>query len=167
VDHPQGRVVVAVRSTVSFHKLERLSNPAAGAEFAFVAPGQGIWRVYSIRFTVATSAIVANRTVAVVIDDGNVEGYRASAPASQAANLTVRYCAAAGVPPGGTAAGGLTIPLPHYGAVLLPGWRLAVDVDAIDAGDQLSAVAALLQEFPTGPGYELVPSVPTDRNDWP
>lgn len=158
---------MTVRSSVPYYKIERRVNPAAGAEFVLTGPGQGIWRVVSLRFTLVTSAVVANREVSVFLDDGTTESFRVSAGIVQAASLTVRYCAAAGVGTTGILAGTQQLALPTDGLILLPGWRAGVDIDNIDADDQISAIGAWVEEYPTGPIMEWIPTVATRVDERP
>ncbi len=158
---------MANRGTYPFSQLRSFVAPNAGAGFAIVAPGQGSWRVTSLRFRFVTSAVVNNRTVTIDIDDGQTEGFRASASAVQAAGATTRYSAFAGAAAGGLAAGGLSIPLPSDGALLLPGWRLAVTADLLDVGDQFDQIGAIIEEYPIGPDYEYVSTVDSERRERP
>jgi hypothetical protein len=46
------------------------TNPAANAEISETVPTNARWRVHAIRFTLVTDANVANREVALTLDDG-------------------------------------------------------------------------------------------------
>ncbi len=132
------------------YQVVQVAQPAAGAEFTLRATGQGAWRVLSLAFTLATSAVVANRRIALLADDGtDVWGAFPSAN-DQAASLNMRYGAHDGAVSnafGGTA---WSIPLPATGLLLLPGHRLRSTTLNIDVADQYSAVRALVREFLLG-----------------
>lgn len=145
----------------SFYQVAQRPNPAAGAEFALTAPGQGLWRVYSIAFTLTTSAVVAARRVTLLADDQTDVWGVFPSTVDQAASGVVRYGAFGGAVGGGLATAALTIALPEGGVLLMPGHRLRSSTTLIDAGDQYTAIRALVQEFPAGPDEEWLPSVDT------
>lgn len=146
-----------------FWLIQPVIRPAAGANLVITGPGRGVWRVESLRFDLVTSAVVANRTVNVVVDDGATEVWRTSAALVQPAGQTVHYCAAPGLDTGGPLATTQRMPLPREGAVLLAGWRLATTVDLLDVGDQITAIGVLVQEFPSGPGPAWYPTTSTQH----
>lgn len=154
-----------VKTNVPYQKLATIPNPAAGADFAITAPGQGFWRVLSLAFRLVTSAAVANRTVTLVADDGTSVFFRTNASIQQAAGATVDYGAFAGASSGGFAGVVGVEPLSQDGIWLQPGWRLRSVTGAIDVLDQYSAIAALVEEYPNGPDTEWTPT--TDRAEYP
>jgi hypothetical protein len=149
---------VAVKTNTPYQKIVKVADPAAGAEFALTAPGNGLWRVLSVGFRLVTSAVVANRTAALVADDGTDIFFRTNASLQQAASLTVDYGAFAGASSGGFAGVAGLSPLIQDGVWLQPGWRLRTVTGAIDATDQYSRIVALVEEYPTGPGTEWTPT---------
>lgn len=155
---------MGVKQNVPYLRQVLVATPAAGAEWVITGPGQGLWRVVSVAFTLTTDATVANRGVVLVVDDGTTVIARTGAGAVQAASLTQNYGAAVGTHTGaaGTA---LNVPLHNpYGVLLQPGWRLRTETVNLQAGDQYSAIAALVEEFPNGPGMEWQPTV--DRAEY-
>lgn len=151
---------MGVKANVPFLQPRAVAAPAAGAEFTISAPGQGLWRVVSLAFRLVTDANVANRAVSLVASDGTTTVWRASASAVQAAGVTIDH----GVYAGSSAAlltGSVAVfALPSDGLLLLPGWSLRSVTGNIQAGDQYSAIGALVEEFPNGPGNEWQPTVP-------
>jgi hypothetical protein len=67
------------------------TNPAANAEISEAVPTNARWRVHAVRFTLVTDANVANREVALTLDDGAAVFARSPSRFSQAAGLTVAY----------------------------------------------------------------------------
>lgn len=152
---------MSTKGPMTFYQVVQVSNPAPGAEFALKSPGQGLWRVISVAFTLVTSAVVANRRVVLFGDDQTDVWAVCPSAVDQAASTTVRYGAHVGAVGSGLAGTALSIPLPGQGFILMPGHRLRSSTLAIDATDQYSAIRALVQEFPAGPDLEWLPSVDT------
>ena len=50
---------------------------------------------------------------------------------------------------------------PAEGILLLPGWTLRSNTEAIDVGDQYSLIRGLVVEYPTGPTLRQTPDVYT------
>lgn len=151
---------MSTKSPVSFLQVASRPAPSAGAEFTLSAPGQGLWRVMSLAFTLTTSAVVANRRVALLADDATDVWFAAESTVDVAASLTTRFGAYPGAAAAGLAASVVNIPLPHGGLILQPGHRVRSSTTLIDAGDQYSAIRALVQEYPYGPEFEWLPTVP-------
>lgn len=151
---------MGVKLNVPYLQARSVTQPAAGAEFVISAPGQGLWRVVSVAFRLVTDANVANRSVSLVADDGSTVVWRASASAVQAAGATIDH----GVYAGSSAAlltGAVAVfALPSDGLLLLPGWRLRSVTGNVQAGDQYSAIGALVEEYPNGSGTEWQPTLP-------
>lgn len=114
-------------------------NPAAGADFRINAQGGVIWEVLSFRASMTTSAVVANRQVALGIFDQ--DGTRIAmfpAVSNQTATQTQGYTFYAGQG-AWEAFGEQTAPLPVPPALVQPGWSIRTVTTAIDVGDQWSA----------------------------
>lgn len=127
-----------------------LPNPPVGTEFALTPTGRGAWRILSLVATLATSAVVANRGVAWTVDDTNGTFFRSPAGAVQINGATVKYAAFDGASVTGLIGTNIAIGWPNGGIVLYEGYRLRSITDNLDAGDQWSAIAALVEELPTG-----------------
>jgi hypothetical protein len=72
------------------------ADPAAGAEISYTLPGINERRIQSIRFTLVTSAGVANRRVHVVFTQGGVKVLEVISPIDQVASTTKLYTVIAG-----------------------------------------------------------------------
>lgn len=151
---------MSTKSQVSFLQTAVGATPAAGAEFTIKAPGQGLWRIISLSFTLATSAVVANRRVALLADDQTDVYFAAASSVDLTASLTTRVSAFGGAAATGVVGGAINIALPRDGLPLQPGHRLRSSTLNLDVGDQYSAIRALVQEYPYGPDYEWLPTVP-------
>lgn len=121
------------------------ANPAAGAGYQLVNGTAQPWALLSVKFTLTTSAAVANRFVSVQIRDGGgatvAENSDLTAvTASQALTMFL----AAGLPNIPNAASGTVL-----GAVpavpVQPGWSININVSAEDAADQLSSIVIVYQ----------------------
>lgn len=133
-----------------------VTAPAAGADWTLTNIGQGLWVVHAWSGILTTSAAVANRVVTVLVDDATDVYLSTVASAVQAATLAHRYGAfdgAAGASPQGTV---VPVSWPVGGVMLPQGHRMRVVTEAIDANDQWSAIAALVEEIPAGYGRRYV-----------
>lgn len=150
---------MGVRNASPYAKIITVASPAVATEISIPAPGQGLWRVISLAFRLVTDANVANRAVQLFADDGTNVWWRASAAAVQAAGTTVDHGAFAGAATSTLTGTVATLALPSEGLWLEPGWRLRTITANIQAGDQYSAIAALVEEFPNGPREQWSPTV--------
>lgn len=125
------------------------TDPAAGVEISETVPAGVRWRVLSFWFTLVTSAVVANRTPRIVVDDGALEYFRAGAGATQAASLTQIYDGSPAPPIANTGGGPIMIGLP-YQQVLMAGHRIKTSTALIDAGDNYSAPQYVVEEWIEG-----------------
>lgn len=115
--------------------------PAAGAESITVVPPGQTWNITSWAATLVTSATVGNRTVNVIIDDGNPAHilFQDVANAAQAASATVTYQGVSGVARSAAVVGGiLQLDFPQ-GMILGPGYRIRTLTTGIQVGDQWSS----------------------------
>jgi hypothetical protein len=142
---------MGVKQNVPYLKTVILPNPAVATDLAIVAPGNGLWRVISVVFRLVTDANAANRFVQLTADDGSNVWWQAAAPEVQAASTTIDHGAYVGATTSTLVVGVAAIALPADGLWLEPGWALRSVTDNVQAGDQFSAVTALVEEFPSGP----------------
>ena len=137
-----------------YPQVKRISQPAAGAGFTYTASGGAVENVRAIRFQLATSAAVANRTVRLELQDGDATPVLAiEHTAALAASLSRQYSFLTGL--GAAIIGAGTrdaMPLPD---VFVPvGFSWVLIVGAIDAADQVSGVQVYTEVFPEGPTGE-------------
>jgi hypothetical protein len=123
-----------------------VSAPLAGQEISTTVPAGVNWIIRSISYTLATSAVVAARSSHLVIDDGANIIFEGANPATEAASLTYRYSWAAGVSNASDGATVLQGGLP-FELRLRTGYRMRTVTSGLDAADQYSALAVLLEEF--------------------
>ncbi len=123
-----------------------VANPAAGVDWTQAAPTNGRWFLRGGTATLLTSAAIANRQVALVIDDGASTLFTIEAAAVQAAGATVVY----DLIPGDT----LTALTATHQPVIIPrdlrllaGWRVRTSTGLLQAGDQWSAIQLMLEEW--------------------
>lgn len=118
--------------------------PAAGADFAYSIPDAGAaYEIVAVRARLVTSAVVANRGVAVTVKDAaGTEVFRGGFDTAITASLTIIFTFG---PVAASSSGGITttkavaIELP--GGPYLPRWVIGTNTTAIDAGDQWSQIA--------------------------
>lgn len=134
-----------------------VSNPNAGAEWLaqiggsnLTIPGLGPWRLLSLAFQLVTSAVVANRTVQLALDDTVVTYLRCGAPGSQAGGATEVYAAFEGSTGGGANGPVNHLSWPSPAPILYPGHRLRTITTNLDVGDQYSAIGLMVEELPSG-----------------
>lgn len=129
-------------------------TPAAGAEYTYTVPGQYQTRVHGIVFLLTTSADVANRYVTVQFCGGDLVPFAISGAAVLVtASSAAQFAGDAGR---GTAEWntGTGVFFPLADAILEPGEKVKIDVDAIQAADTLTNIRLLVDRYPTGPrGY--------------
>lgn len=150
---------MGMKSDSEFYKVQLVTTPAAGSEFSLTARGRGVWRVLSLAFTFTASAAVANRRVQLRADDGTTVWFAAPASLDIVAAGSAVFSAYGGAAGVGLTGASATIALPADGLLLLPGHRLRSATLNIDVGDTYTNIAALVEEFPTGPDFERLPTV--------
>lgn len=136
------------------HRIVRVDRPAAGQGWTLTPGGARWWRVISLTARLVTSAVVANRRVRLTATEGDFTFFVAEAHLNQAASLTFDYTAHTGAPVSAADNLVLPLPLPSGGLLLRSGAVLTASATALDAGDQWSAIAALVEELPSGRLYE-------------
>lgn len=72
------------------------TDPAANVEISQTVPAGQFWQILGARVALVTDANVANRTVALTIDDGTTVVNSYVSPSTQAASLTYNYNFVAG-----------------------------------------------------------------------
>lgn len=112
-------------------------QPAAGADWTLTIPAGHVYRLLSLYAVLASSAVVATRVARLAFTDGARTFLDLSAGASQVASLTRRYAWLPSVGPSAVGSGILSA-LPDV--ALGAGWTIASLTDAIDVGDQWSAI---------------------------
>lgn len=133
----------------SWFESVNLKAPAAGGILTRAIPGEVFERPVSIRFRVTTSAAVANRFPAVVFLDGdNNTIMRVESTAAVVASSSAAFTFAVGMGANNfRASGEQYAPLPD---MLLPaGFKVRIDVVAIDAADQISSAFYFARRYPT------------------
>lgn len=138
--------------------IPQVLTPAPGAEVDITPVGQGFWRIWSIVFHLATSVVVANRIPSFVLTDGANVFWREQASAALAASLAADYTMYQGSQPGVGAGALVRIGFPEGGLYLRQGDHLKTITAGIDVADQWSAVAAMVQELPSGPFFRMDPT---------
>lgn len=138
----------------------RIATPAAGAEFVVQPNTVGHWRILSLIFTLATSAVVANRNVSFSVTDGTTRTFKQVTAANQAAALSFDYTAYAQATPTVVVNNTVVMQLPEGGLWLPKGWSLTSLTANLDVGDQYSGIVLDIQEIPDGPDWTAEPSMP-------
>lgn len=109
------------------------TDPPAGSEMSVTVPAGQTWRLEAVEVTLVTSAVVNNRQVALVIDDGVNEIARIVSGVVQAASTTVRYVFSGQVDESANRGGVQLEPLPTIDVG--PGWRIRTVTTLLDVGD--------------------------------
>lgn len=132
------------------YRVVPVTTPAAGANFTMQTPGEGAWALVALRATLVTSAAVANRAATLNVTDGTTPLWSVEAGAVQAASLTVTYSWVTEYPAFPTTVVGGTLVVPMAPTYMAPGWALTSATALLDAGDQWSAISAVVVECFTG-----------------
>lgn len=147
--------------SASIERIQRfpvtVANPPAGQGFVLTPTGRGTWRVLSIVFDLATSAVAGDRAVSLAVTDGTSTWLRAPATATLAASLTGHFSGFPGMTLTGAAGDHLGLSWPREGVVLPEGVSLVAQVGGMDAADQLSNICAYIEELPSGPLLTVSP----------
>lgn len=126
-------------------------SPAAGADWSIAVVGGSIWYPLSVVAQIVTSAVVANRNIALTYaDEGGVYA-RVVTSATVPASTTARQSWARGLGANGQ---GTTLSQQSQGLPsfpLLPGDLLGVSTIGIDVGDQWSAIRIYVAEVEERP----------------
>lgn len=130
--------------------------PAVATGTSYKVPGDGMERLLCCSATLVSDNNAANRSVVLSLEDGDGNVLLQLPPnAVQAASLTVRYSWSVHASSlTATVAGAQLIQIPPL--ILQPQWQWVWTIGSVQAGDQLSAIAGLIERFPLGPqGYPI------------
>jgi len=133
--------------------------PAAGADWSFSPPSGAFAVIHSLRMQLITSAVVANRGVRLIVSQDATEYFRTVARGTQAASLTQIYTGFKGFDGPNIVAITVPISLPPDGLWLPQGHVLSSSTSNIDVGDQFSAIAGYITEYPAGPSMGEWPDI--------
>lgn len=122
------------------------TQPALGADILETVPFGAVWRLKSFRFSVTTSATVANRTSALLIDDGTNILWFAWPNQTFAASLTAAVNYAELMPTGALNQTQQSAGFPAD-VLLLSGWRIRTQSFGLQSGDQVSAPQYCVEEW--------------------
>ena len=122
---------------------EQVASPAAGADLAFTPSATDRVLLLAVTAVLTSSAAVANRRAALVLQDQNALAYwSADAVEPQAASLAVTYSWARGAatPPISALVASERVSLPLPWLRLEPGDTVKTATAAVDVADQWSAI---------------------------
>lgn len=131
-----------------------VANPAPGAETSILVPGGVVWKVQSLFVRLATSAVVANRFVNILIGDSTSTFFRLGGIAAQTASTTLIYDWTVdwGDHLSGTSNTVFNQPFPNF--PILGGWTISTLTSSIDVADQYSQIALYVLEIEETP-YDI------------
>lgn len=141
-------------------------QPAAGADWTLTPTGLGAWRILSLTAILTASGAVANRSVVLVADDQTTTFFRLPALAAQTAGQVVHYDAFDGSSVSNSLTGDQLLDWPNGGLVLRQGYRLRSITTGIDVADQWSAIAAMIEELPSGRRFLTTPVGTYQVEEW-
>lgn len=110
------------------------ADPAAGAQALFTVTQQ--MRLAVVRYRFTASAAVANRFLALTIDDGAGHIIWDDQPMTVTANGVAVFAHYAGA--GGAGTGNNTQQTSMPSLILLPGWRVRTSVNGMDVADTVT-----------------------------
>jgi hypothetical protein len=122
------------------------TTPGAGNEILETVPTNVRWRVHGVRFSLTTSAAVANRRVRLLYKAPTADYQVFSAADVQAASLALSYNWSTDTRNHGTRLDQLREALPVTG-VLLSGHQIGTDTNNLQAGDQFGAPELWVEEW--------------------
>jgi hypothetical protein len=125
---------------VGWPQLFSVSGPAPGANWSLLLPPGLRLNPISIKATLVTSAIVANRIPRLALNFNGVTVYEAEPAAAQTASTTIVYEWAPGAVASVGAGGRVTMPIPG-GYIGHNNDTISVSTAAIDAGDQWGSIS--------------------------
>lgn len=122
------------------------TTPGAGAEISETVPANLRWSLLTFRAFLTTSAVVATRKTAFIIDDGvnvlfQADGSITTVASNQGTNT---LCNVGYITAGNTSASGVAQCPP---IMLGPGFRIRTLTLSIDVGDQYASPKYLVQEW--------------------
>lgn len=144
----------------SYRELIRPLPPAAGTDFVYRIPGEVYSSIEIVKFTLTTSAAVANRVPGITYQDGDGNDFAqiyssntVVASSTITTTLSDSLCS-----DNYTASGASKGCIPHV--LLPPGFKIRLDVVGIQAGDQISNVSIFVCRYPSGEWAESTGAVP-------
>ncbi len=122
------------------------ATPAAGADISETVPGGARWQLLSLRAQLTTAVAVANRQVALTLDDGANVFYETADGPAQIASLAWEYIFA---PTGFAPVNTLTDVDIHYDNAQLQAvaFRIRTDTTVLQAADQWTAPTFIVREW--------------------
>jgi hypothetical protein len=126
-----------------------VANPAAGADWSVTVPNRERWSLKFLRERLISSAAVANRFPGVqVTPNSNLAMYARTANA-MSASRTEDFTWGATLPDQAEPAAGTarTVPLPQTDAFLEAGTQVASSTDNLQAADQWTGVALVVEKW--------------------
>lgn len=134
-----------------------VTSPAAGATQSVTVPGEYIYRVLAARLSITTDANAANRLVTLdYVDPRGVTYVQNGAGLVLTANTTAQVFQWSRGRTVAEWAANTPVFVPLENVFLAPGWVVKFNVANIQAGDQLSSIRLLVEQFETGDrGYVL------------
>lgn len=135
-------------------KLERVAAPAAGKDWAWVAPAGYVTRIVSGRALLTLSAQVANRRLGIQMVNGSDVFWRAHAGETDvaAAVIDVNVGQGASFVGPGQQTKSIEWELPE---LLLPaGWSVELTTEAIQTEDAWSDIVLLTEQFEDCPDHD-------------
>lgn len=133
----------------SWNQLITPPNPAAGSSFSRKVPGETFERAESFRYTLTTSAAVANRFpgISFLDGDGNIFLHVQSSVAVVAnSTVNMNFFVTAGVMSFAATGDNIAV-LP--GLLLPPGFAIRADVAAMDAADAITLPKLFVCRYPS------------------
>lgn len=121
------------------------ANPAPAASATITVPEREVWEIFSVRFELITAAPAGMREIILAFDSGaNAQTFaEVITTFEQGPGITQAYTFARGIPQAiDTSLSRAQTSIPGN-MVLLPGWRMRIVVNNIQAGDQLNDINIL------------------------
>lgn len=130
------------------HEVVTVGSPVAGAGFTRTVPGDVLWIVRSVSFSMVNAAAAASRIPRVEFLDGSGSVFFAvAAPFHTTTGVTSRFSFGVGINQfGAIDAANIGAPIPEL--TLVGGLAVRVAVTAMNAGDQISGAALFVDQLP-------------------
>lgn len=123
------------------------TDPAAGVEISETVPGNEVWKIIAVRFTLVTAAVAVSRRVHLQIVNEGAIIFDTFNDVDQIISETKAYtCAAFGDLPDRTDDNDILIPIPSN-LVLDEGSIIRTSTTNLDAGDNFGAPSIYVEKF--------------------
>jgi len=142
---PGGQLRSSVEGPGLIHSITG-TDPAAGAEVNETVPTGARWLLLSLRAILATSAVVGNRYITWMIDDGLSVVWTEDFNAPQTAGTTLSHILSGDDQRHGNYYTGTHTPL-YRGPQLVAGWRIHSYTPGLDPGDDWGAPVLHVEEW--------------------